>query len=114
MPQVQLSKARTISILPSNLALLFIGMADLVTTTYLLHTGRILEANPIMSVVFNISPLLFVAVKVLTLGAYVAVMEWYKHRNPDVTRIICSGTLVAYLVIFALIFFCVNYRILLG
>ena len=99
-------------ILPINLVLIFIGLIDLITTLYWLHTGSAIEVNPIMSAVLATSLALFIGVKLLTLTAYVAVMEWYRrHRNPIFARVIGNCTVLAYSCIYAVSFCCINHGI---
>jgi len=96
-------------ILPINLVLIFIGFFDLITTLYWLHTGRAIEVNPIMAAVLVTSPALFVCVKLITLAAFVVVMEWYRrNRNPVFARIVGNITVLAYICIYTVSFCCVN------
>jgi len=101
-------------VLPINLVLLFIGLADLSTTIILLYTDQAIEVNPLMATVLDRSFALFVGVKLATLLGYVAVMEWYRRRrSPEFARVVGGITVAAYLAIYAVSFCCVN-RSLLG
>lgn len=102
-------------VLPVNLMLLVIGLVDLATTLYWLHVGRIIEANPIMAAVLDLSLPLFIAVKLSTLLAYVVVMEWYRrNRNPIFARLVGNITVTAYAGIYSLSFCWVNRALLFG
>lgn len=100
--------------LPINIALLAIGLADLLTTIYWLRTGQATEMNPIMAGALRLSPVLFILVKVATLGAYVAVIEWYRrHRNPLFAKFVSNITVASYIGIYSVSFFAVNGGLLL-
>jgi hypothetical protein len=101
--------------LPINMVLFAIGLADLVTTLFWLHTGRAIEVNPLMAAVLDTSVVLFVAVKLATLVAYVAVMEWYRRfRSPAFARLVGNVTVASYSAIYSVSFVCVNHSFLLG
>lgn len=100
-------------ILPANLMLIAVGLADLLTTLFWLHTRQAVEANPVMCALLHAGVAQFVLFKLGTLAAYVGVLEWYRrHRNPIFARVIGNFTLIAYLGIYAVSFCCVNYRML--
>lgn len=104
---------RAAFVLPVNILLLIIGFADLLTTLFWLHAGQATEVNPIMAAVLSLSPVLFVVVKIATLGAYVAVIEWYRrHRNPSFARIVSNFTVVAYVSVYSVSFLAVNTSVL--
>ncbi|MCE5321832.1 DUF5658 family protein [bacterium] len=97
-------------IIPVNAAILFVGMADLITTLFWFATGRATEVNPIMAIVLQAGIVFFVLVKIATLGAYVIVMEWYRrHRNPVFAGVVGRLTLCAYISIYAVSFYAVNH-----
>lgn len=101
--------------MPANIVLLAVGLADLVTTLFWLATGRVIEVNPIMAAVLDTGVLLFVLVKLATLGAYIVVMEWYRrHRSPAFAKAMGNFTLIAYLCIYAVSFYSVNHSYFLG
>ena len=102
-------KTRTNLILPVNMALLIIGLADLATTLFWLATGRCVECNPIMAATLQLGLPGFIAVKLCTLAAYVGLMEWYRRRHsPDFARTVGRITLLAYLGIYLVSLLCVN------
>ena len=104
-----------IGLLPVNIALLAIGIADLATTLYWVRTGQATEVNPIMAVLLDAGMLPFVVVKLSTLISYVAVTEWYRrNRNAAFARATGNITVVAYLNIYAISFAGVNPHILPG
>ncbi|MHB9036225.1 MAG: DUF5658 family protein [Armatimonadota bacterium] len=106
------TKAR---IMPINAALLAVGLVDLLTTLFWLGTGRAVEINPIMAAVLDTGLLLFVLVKLATLGTYIAVMEWYRRfRNPAFAGLVGNFTVIAYLCIYAVSFYSVNHSYFLG
>ncbi|MCE5199384.1 MAG: DUF5658 family protein [Armatimonadota bacterium] len=103
------------AILPANAILLVIGLADLVSTMFWLHTGQVIEANPVMATLLSASLPLFVLTKLGTLLAYVGVMEWYRrHKNPQFAQIVASITVTAYVGIYAVSFCMVNHGYFLG
>lgn len=105
---------RSVLVLPINIVLLVIGLADLLTTIFWLRTGQATEVNPIMAAALSLSPVLFILVKLATLGAYVAVIEWYRRRrNPSFARIVSNITVTAYVGVYSVSFFVVNASLLL-
>ena len=102
--------ALRVKIMPANAAVLIVGLLDLVTTIFWLATGRVIEVNPIMAAVLQAGMILFIFVKVATLGSYVAVMEWYRrHRSPAFARVVGNFTVLAYLCIYTISFYSVNH-----
>ena len=102
-------------ILPWTAGLVAIGLIDLFTSLVWLHQGCIVEFNPIMSKVLNTSLVLFVAVKISTLCAYVIVVEWYRrHRSASFARVIGIVTVTSYLTIYAISFCSANFRFFFG
>ncbi|MEN6356387.1 MAG: DUF5658 family protein [Armatimonadota bacterium] len=96
--------------MPVNAAVLIVGLLDLITTVFWLATGCVIEVNPIMAAVLKTGLMLFIFVKVATLGAYVAVMEWYRrHRNPAFVSAVGNFTVLAYIGIYAVSFYGVNH-----
>ena len=101
------------AILPANALLLLIGLADLLSTIFWLHTGCAIEVNPIMAALLHAGLGVFVLVKVLTLGTYVCVMEWYRrHRNPTFAKFVGNFTVIAYVGIYTVSFCMVNHSLL--
>jgi len=99
-------------VLPVNMLLLIIGLADLSTTLYWLHAGCAIEVNPIMAAVLQTSLVLFIGLKLTTLAAYVTVMEWYRrHRSAIIARYVGNFTVFAYTAIYIISFYCVNRRL---
>jgi uncharacterized membrane protein len=102
------------SILPIHIILIVVGVLDLLTTVYWLQIGRIIEFNPIMAAVLKAGMPCFILVKLSTLAAYVGVMEWYRRRNECFARKVGNLTVAAYLGIYTVSFFIVNYRTLMA
>jgi hypothetical protein len=101
--------------MPIHILLLAVGLVDLLTTLFWLGTGRAIEVNPIMAAVLDTGVPLFVLVKLATLGAYIAVMEWYRRRrNPAFAEVVGNFTVLAYLGIYAISFCSVNHNYFLG
>lgn len=102
-------KSAASKILPVNIALILIGLLDLGTTVAWLISGHIIEYNPIMAAVLKAGLPTFIAVKLATIIAYVAFMEWYRHhRSAAVAIIVGNFTVVSYICIYFVSFFCVN------
>lgn len=96
-------------ILPSNLALLFVGVLDLASTLYWTGTGRAVEFNPVMAAVLGFGVPAFICVKLLSLGAYVAVVEWYRRfRSAARAAAVGRFTLAAYVCLYAASFALAN------
>lgn len=97
------------AVLPVNVALLAIGFLDLITTIFWVSTGRAIEFNPVMAAALNAGWPVFVIAKMSTLGAYVAVIEWYRRRNASFATAASYITFLAYIGIYSISFLCVNY-----
>lgn len=96
-------------ILPTNLALLAIGLIDLASTVFWLQTGRAVEFNPIMAAALDFGLAYFICVKLSTLVAYVCVIEWHRRFRPTGFAVAVSNfTLAAYACIYSVSFICVN------
>jgi hypothetical protein len=102
-------KTRGIGILPVNIAILAVGIADLATTLFWVRTGRATELNPIMAALLGAGILPFVLAKLSTLVAYVTVTEWYRRKHSaGFARMAGNVTVIAYLGIYAVSFVSVN------
>lgn len=110
----KMERARTL-VLPVNIALLVVGLVDLLTTIHWVSTGRAIEFNPVMAAALNAGWGVFIAVKLSTLGAFVAVTEWYRrHRSATFAATVGNITLFSYMAIYGVSFLCVNYDYLIG
>jgi hypothetical protein len=107
--------ALKIRIMPVNVVVLAIGLLDLVTTLFWLATGQVIEVNPVMAAVLQAGVAVFILVKVVTLGAYVAVMEWYRRNRSYVfAQTVGNITVLAYVGIYAVSFYSVNHAYFWG
>lgn len=105
---------RSVPVLPVNIVLVLIGLADLVSTVFWLSTGQATEVNPIMAALLSVSPALFVLAKLATLGVYVAFIEWYRrYRNASFARVVSNVTVLSYVGIYSISFIAVNANALL-
>jgi hypothetical protein len=112
---VEMPMTRTsIRILPGNAILAAIGLLDLLTTLAGLRSGCIVEANPVMSGLLAHSLVAFISVKLLTLAAFVLVIEWYRRRSERAAAAVSTFTASAYLIIYAACFLGVNSHFILG
>ena len=101
-------------ILPANASVAMLGLVDLVTTVVWLRAGLAVEFNPVMSFVLRAGIPTFVVVKLITLGSYVLVVEWYRrNRSERFARATGLATLVAYLSLYVVSFCCVNHSFFL-
>ena len=107
-------RTHRVSVLPVNIAVLAIGIADLASTLFFVLAGLAAEVNPIMAALLGVGVLPVVAVKLLTLCAYVAVMEWYSRAiSTRFARAVGNITVLAYLGIYAVCFTFVNSHLFL-
>jgi hypothetical protein len=72
--------------LPETVALISIGVIDMVATICLVRSGLCRELNPIMAPLLGVHWLAFAAVKSLTLVAAYCVCEWYRRRDECFVR----------------------------
>jgi hypothetical protein len=102
-------------ILPANVLLLFVGVMDLVTTLWWLHTGCAVEYNPIMAALLRLGTPIFVAVKLASLIACVGVLEWYRRKRCALfAKAAGLFAVVAYTSIYVVSFLVVNRDCILG
>jgi hypothetical protein len=81
-----------------------IGLLDLVSTAVLYSLGLIVELNPLMSPLLETHPLVFAVVKLATLGAAFAAMQWYRRIDERFVHRIASAASVAYVSIWTVWF----------
>jgi hypothetical protein len=102
-------------ILPANALVVMLGLIDLTTTVLWVRAGLAVEFNPVMAFVLRAGIPAFVLVKLVTLGSYVTVVEWYRrNRSERFARATGLGTLVAYLSLYVVSFCCVNHSFFLS
>ena len=89
----------------SMVALLTIGIVDLVSTAVLHSKGMIVELNPLMRGFINQSEWLFAFVKGMTIGVAWGTMVWYAQQNRDFVNKACTWGSVAYLTVWTTWFF---------
>lgn len=89
----------------SMIALLTIGIVDLVTTAVLHSKGLIVELNPLMRGFITQSEWLFAFVKGLTIGVAWGTMVWYAQQNKDFVNKACTYGSIAYLMVWTTWFF---------
>ena len=89
----------------SMVALLVIGIVDLVSTAVLHSKGMIVELNPLMRGFITQSEWLFVFVKGMTIGAAWGTMVWYAQQNKDFVNKACTYGSIAYLAVWTTWFF---------
>ena len=82
------------------MVLLFICTLDMLTTLYFVTHGFAVEINPIMNAFFKISPLAFVAAKLISFIPFIIAIEMYKKHNARFTSIATRFTIVAYSIVY--------------
>ena len=83
----------------SLVALLVIGIVDLVSTAVLHSKGMIVELNPLMRGFINQSEWLFAFVKGLTIGVAWGTMVWYAQQNKEFVNKACTYGSAAYVLV---------------
>lgn len=108
-------KSRCFVILPINLILLALALADLASTLVWISCGAAIEVNPIMAAVLHSGVWAFAGVKLFTIAAYLLTMEWYRRsRSESFAKCVGLITVLAYTGIYAVSFTAVNYNFLLN
>lgn len=69
----------------------------MVSTLFLVAAGAAVEANPVLAVCLNRSPLMFIAVKLISFVPFVIVTEWYRRKNPEFARNAARAAIGVYL-----------------
>jgi hypothetical protein len=76
-------------------------LLDLISTVWLLHTGRAIEANPVMQFyLINGGTLCFIIVKALMFCGPVFILEQIRKKKPQFIRILFRSYLAAYVVLY--------------
>lgn len=81
--------------------LMALGLVDLVSTVVLYELGLIEELNPLMRPLLEASAVLFVAVKLVTLVAAFAAMQWYVRKDERFVRMAATYGALAYSLLWA-------------
>gem|GEM_PF-1383723 len=89
----------------SMIALLAIGIIDLISTAVLHSKGLIVELNPLMRGFIEHSEWLFVFVKGLTIGVAWGTMVWYAQQNRHFVNKACTWGSIAYVGVWTTWFF---------
>lgn len=87
--------ARRLSL--EGLALLVICTLDALSTYLLLVTGWAHEANPLLRLAAEVSPVYFLLVKTLTYLPAIVVAEWYREQRPQLVQTALRLALAVYL-----------------
>ena len=107
-------KEFSISLISSPATLFVVGLVDLLTTLIWVRGGLIVEANPLMAAILGVGVVPFVVVKLSTLSAYVATMEWYGRHRPERAGVIARAATLAYVAVYGVSFVVVNRGVILG
>src|SRR5438105_4478450 len=70
-----------------SLIIVCIGVVDLATTLYWVHTHGAQEANPLFRHYLAMGPVWFALMKMVLLLAPVFLLEWARRRRPRFTRV---------------------------
>jgi uncharacterized membrane protein len=85
-----------------NTILGIICMLDLVSTVYLLCTGRMVEGNPIMAYVLGYGMAAFILVKLLSFVPTMYLLQWYRSRNLGFSKLMTTVAITGYLCFYIL------------
>lgn len=96
-------------VLPETTALALIGCLDLVTTVFLIASGRAHEANPVMAgLLQTYGPQGLILGKVLLLGGPLVLAELARKRNPTFVRTALRIGIVLYVTLYVVGFARIN------
>ena len=94
---------------------MIVGTLDLASTILWVGAGKAVEVNPLMAAVLKLGTPAFVCAKLISLGAYVAVIEWYRRfRSAAAAQAVGRFTLAAYVGLYAVSFALANRSFLFG
>lgn len=80
--------------------ILFIGIADLITTIIFIQHHGAEEANPIFRRYWEMGLAAFIIAKMLLLVGPLVVLEWARKRNPRFVNWALRGAIAAYLIMY--------------
>jgi hypothetical protein len=89
----------------SLIALMAIGVIDLVSTAVMHKQGLIVELNPLMKPLITQSEWLFAFVKGLTIGGAWGALAWYARQNKKFVGQACTLGSLAYVFVWCTWFF---------
>lgn len=88
-------------VLPETTLLVVIGGLDLLSTVYLLATGKAHEANPLFAGLLNtVGVLGFILFKALMLAVPLTIAELARRRHPEFVRTALRIGIAAYVVLY--------------
>jgi hypothetical protein len=85
-------------VLPETIGIATVALADLLTTTYLIGTGRAWEGNPLMAEALRrFGPTGFIGLKAALIAVPLAVAETARSRHPQFVQRMLRLGLIVYL-----------------
>jgi hypothetical protein len=90
--------------------ILAIGLADLATTILFIQHRGAEEANPLFKRYWDMGLAVFVCAKMALLLGPLSVLEWARSRNPKFVSFALRGGIAAYLVMYGIGFYRLNYN----
>lgn len=91
-----------------SMILMALCTLDMLTTLYFVTHGMAVEFNPIMDAFFKISPMAFVAGKLISFVPFIVAIEMYKKHNARFTSMATRFTIVAYSLVYVIATISVN------
>jgi hypothetical protein len=89
--------------------LISISMADLISTVYLIGSGRCIEVNPIMNYFLQLGWAPFVMFKLFTVMTAVITAEWYRLKDEPFVKFWVRVAVVSYIVVWSIWFTYANF-----
>ena len=91
--------------------ILAIGLADLATTILFIQHRGAEEANPLFKRYWEMGLAAFVGAKIALLVGPLSILEWARIRNPRFVSGALRGAIAAYLVMYGIGFYKLNYTV---
>ena len=101
-------KDRKMKIAKETWVILFIGLADLITTIVFIQHHGAREANPLFRRYWEMGLVAFILAKMAMLVGPLCVLEWARKRNPRFVNWALRGAIAAYLVMYSVGFVHLN------
>jgi hypothetical protein len=99
----------TMKIAKETWIILAIGLADLATTILFIQHRGAEEANPLFKRYWEMGLAVFVGAKIALLVGPLSILEWARTRNPKFVNSALRGAIAAYLVMYGIGFYKLNY-----
>ena len=99
---------KSFDVCAETIVLVFICLADMISTMYFVAMGMAVEQNPIMASFLDKGPAVFILAKIVSFLPFVVAVEICRRKNPNFAKIACRWAIGAYLAAYVMLTLGVN------